>query len=30
MTVKKIGTEKDFTYVPLKEIEADGNDILVV
>jgi nitrite reductase/ring-hydroxylating ferredoxin subunit len=30
MTAKKIGTEKNFAYVPMKEIEADGNDILVV
>ena len=30
MTVKKIGTEKDFASVPLKEIEVDGQDILVV
>jgi nitrite reductase/ring-hydroxylating ferredoxin subunit len=30
MTAKKIGTEKDFAYLPMKEVEADGKDILVV
>jgi nitrite reductase/ring-hydroxylating ferredoxin subunit len=30
MTAKKIGTQKDFAYVPMKEIEADGNEILVI
>ena len=30
MTAKKIGREKDFAYIPMKEIESDGNDILVI
>ena len=30
MTAKRIGTEKDFAYIPMKGIEADGEEILVI
>ena len=30
MTGKKIGTEKDFAYVPMKAVEVDGMGILIV
>jgi len=30
MTGKKIGTEKDFAYVPMKGVDVDGKGILFV
>jgi nitrite reductase/ring-hydroxylating ferredoxin subunit len=30
MTLKKIGTKKDFAYAPMKGVEANGKEILVV
>lgn len=30
MTTKKIGTEKDFAFVPMKGVEAEGKEILIV
>lgn len=30
MTGKKIGTKKDFTYVPMKAVEIEGKGILIV